>query len=217
VGGTTTGAAGAGGAAGATGEELEEGWNFVDEAEIGQWGIVACADDATDCVDADSASLDFSCGVMQVQIDWPEAANTAAAKFQVQNVVPESMLRDLTGKVLYARVQMTSEWVDGHGYDFDLIAQDFVVDGDDSNDWKWFATCWNGNGDCPDNPSGEAFAPGSWVPLTLPMSADIAPAEFAFDGVRKFAIQIATKHWADGEPFSYDSAPTTFEIDYVAW
>lgn len=212
------GGAGEGGAAGAAGgEELTEGFNFVDESEVAQWSIVACADDATDCVDDDSATVTYSCGVLQVEIEWPESANTVATKFQIQNVVPEDMLRDLSGKTLYARVRMTSDWVDGDGYDFDLIAQDYIVDADDGNDWKWFSTCYNGSGDCPENPSGETWAPPDWVPLVLPMEADLAPDGFAFDGVRKFAIQIATKHWADGEPFTYDSAPTSFEIDYVAW
>ena len=59
--------------------------------------------------------------------------------------------------------------------------------------------------------------PGVLSPVVTPFKADLAPDGFAFDGVRKFAIQIATKHWADGEPFTYDSAPTSFEIDYVAW
>jgi len=216
--GNEGGGAGEGGAAGASGgEELTEGFNFVDESEVAQWSIVACADDATDCVDDESASVSFSCGVLHVEIDWPESANTGATKFQIQNVVPEDMLRDLSGKTLYARVRMTSDWIDGDGYDFDLIAQDYIVDDDDGNDWKWFSTCYNGSGACPDNPSGETWAPPDWVPLVLPMEADLAPAGFAFDGVRKFAIQIATKHWADGEPFTYDSAPTGFDIDYVAW
>jgi len=218
IGGMGSGSAGEGGGAGApAGEELTEGFNFVDESEAGEWSIVACADDATDCVDEDTATMTYSCGVLQVEIEWPESANTGATKFQIQNVVPENMLRDLSGKTLYARVRMTSDWVDGDGYDFDLIAQDYIADADDSNDWKWFSTCYNGSGACPENPSGETWAPPDWVPLVLPMQADLAPEGFAFDGVRKFAIQIATKHWADGEPFTYDSAPTSFEIDYVAW
>jgi hypothetical protein len=127
------------------------------------------------------------------------------------------MLRDLSGKTLYARVRMTSPAVADHGYDFNVVAQDFIDDDDDSNDWKWFATCYNGSGNCADNPSGETYTMGTWVALALPMLADLAPDEFAFDSVRKLAFEIGTKYWAEGEPFSYDDAPAAFEVDYVAW
>jgi hypothetical protein len=215
---STTGGGGEGGAAGASsGGEISDGWNFVESDETEAWSIVDCADDATDCVDGDNATVGWACGFTSVTINWTADANTAAQKFQLQNVVGEDMLRDLTGKTIYARIRMISAAVEGHGYDFNVIAQDFIPDSDDTNDWKWFSTCYNGEGDCPNNPTGEAFGPDAWVPLQLPMRAALAPEGFAFDSVRKFAIEIATKHWADGEPFNYESGPTTFEIDYFVW
>jgi hypothetical protein len=194
---------------------LTEGFNFVDPSEIAAWSVTACADGAANCFD--QATLSFSCGVMQVEISWPEGANTEAKRLQLQHVVSESMLYDLAGKTLYLRVRLSSASANGHGYDFNVVAQDFIDDDDDSNDWKWFSTCYNGSGSCPDNPSGETYSTDTWVQVVLPMREDLAPDEFAFDRVRKFAIEIGTKHWAEGEPFNYDEAPTTFEIDYVAW
>lgn len=225
TGNSAAGAAGAGGAAGAAGAagasdgvELGSGFNFVDESEIEQWSIVPCDVEATDCVDEAAASMSFTCGVLQVEIAWPQSANTRATKLRIQNVVSQNMLRDLRGKTLYARVRMTSSWVAGaaNGYDFNLIVQDYVVD-DASNDWRSFSTCDNRSGNCPDSASGETFSDAGWIPLALPMRAELAPDDFAFDSVRGLTIEIRTKHWPDGEPFSYDSVPASFEVDYVAW
>src|SRR5690606_30770568 len=62
----TTGGAGEGGAAGAAGagtsdvELTGEGWNFVSASELDDWAITPCADDATNCVDGDDASISWA-------------------------------------------------------------------------------------------------------------------------------------------------------------
>lgn len=214
----TTGGAGEGGAAGAAGagtsdvELTGEGWNFVSASELDDWAITPCADDATNCVDGDDASISWACGVLQVTVNWPEAANTAPHSVQIENLVPEDMLREMDGLTVVARARMTSDWVDGDGYDFNIVAQD-------NPDWGWHATCLDSSGaPCAVTPGGSFFAPeDGWVTAMLPITEEAAPDGFQTDGIRKFVIEIASKHWADGEPFTYDSAPTSFEIDYFVW
>lgn len=206
------GAAGAAGGGGAAPVELTgEGWNFTSESEVADWSVETCAAGTT-CVEGPVA---WACGVMQVTINWPAAANAAAHQFRLQNLVPPEMLRDLAGRTLVVQARLTSEQVGSNGYDLNIFAQDYTNDNDDTNDWHWFATCWNGNVACAETPSADLYAPGQgWQTAFLTM--DAAPAEFVTSGVIKLGIEIATKQYA-GPTFTYDAGPTTFEINAFVW
>lgn len=197
----TTGSAGEGGGAGASGGGLMgEGWNFVDESEIADFGdIEAC--------DGCNVTVGWACGVMEVTVEWA-GANEASQVVNISNTLPEDMLRDMSGATIVMRARMTSDQVDNNGYDFKIFAQDFG----DGSDWDWFDTTWGSD----DRPQGEAFGPADVADSMLPLS--LAPSDFSTSMVRKLGIQIGTKFWEDEDsPPTFNYTTTTFEIDYLAW
>ena len=215
-GGATTGGGGEGGGAGEGGAPAtaDMGYLFVEPGEIEDWGIQAATTDCTNC--ADDGTLAWSCAVMEVSIDWPEAANTASHKFIIENLVEESELRDLSDRTVVASIRMTSPQVDNNGYDIDLGLNDFG----DGSDWTYLGTCWSGDTACPEaQHNTELWADDpAWSTLSLP--ADAGGDDFDSSGVRKLALQISTKFWEDEDnppTFNYDSAPVTFEVGMYVW
>ncbi len=212
-GGTTAGGAGEGGAAGAA-PVAENGYTFVSEDELSDWGIQS-ADGCEGCVD--TAELSWSCAVMEVTINWPAAANDETQKVILENLSPsDTELWDLSGKTVVASIRMTSPQVGNNGYDIDLGLSDFG----DGSDWTYSGTCWAGDSACPAaRHNTELWADDpNWSLLSLPADAD--DTDFDSSGIRKFALQIATKYWTDDEnppTFDYDSAPVTFEVGMYVW